>query len=64
MRLHYQPHVPSFNELQVLARKYPPHLMHETWEEFLYFEKPLNQDEFNQEMELPPSEATSTILGG
>lgn len=37
-----QPRMPTFHELQSAARKYPPRQIHETWEEFLYFESEIN----------------------
>ncbi|CAM9565516.1 unnamed protein product [Ascophyllum nodosum] len=38
MSLSKWPKTPTFHELQVKARRYPPREIHETWGEFLYFE--------------------------
>lgn len=42
MRLAMWPAVPTFHQLQAAAKKYPPRMIHETWEEFLYFESEIN----------------------
>lgn len=45
MRLAKYPQVPTFHQLQTAAKKYPPRMIHETWEEFLYFESEINFEE-------------------
>ncbi|CAM9808969.1 unnamed protein product, partial [Laminaria digitata] len=45
MSLSRYPVTPSFHELQMKARRYPPSQIHETWEEFLYFEREILEDE-------------------
>lgn len=45
MSLAKYPYTPSFHELQTKARMYPPSQIHETWEEFLYFEREIKEDE-------------------
>lgn len=44
MHLAKYPRVPTFHELQMAARKYPPRHIHATWEEFLYFESEINAE--------------------
>lgn len=45
MSLAKWPKTPTFHELQVKARRYPPREIHETWEEFLYFESEIVDEE-------------------
>lgn len=50
MNLAKWPKTPTFHELQVKARRYPPREIHETWEEFLYFESEIVDEEDESEV--------------
>lgn len=41
MPLRYLPHRPGQFELQEMGRKFPPHYLHETWLDFLYWDAEL-----------------------
>ena len=41
LTLKREPHKPSVYELRERGRKYPPNYLHETWEDFLYWDVPL-----------------------
>lgn len=51
MRLNKYPRTPTFSELQNKARRYPPSQIHETWEDYLYFEQEIIDDEEEKEEE-------------
>lgn len=41
MALNRQPHKPSMYQLQELGRRFPPHYLHESWVDYLYWDTPL-----------------------
>eukprot|EP00903_Cladosiphon_okamuranus_P009057 g8659.t1 len=45
MSLNKYPQTPTFSQLQNLARRYPPNEIHETWEDYLYFDSEIREDE-------------------
>lgn len=45
MSLAKYPQTPTFSQLQNLARRYPPTEIHETWEDYLYFESEILEEE-------------------
>lgn len=51
MTLAKYPRTPSFSELQSKARRYPPSEIHETWEDYLYFESEIVEDDEENEEE-------------
>lgn len=51
MTLAKYPETPTFSELQNKARRYPPSWIHETWEDYLYFESEIAEDEEKNEEE-------------
>ena len=42
MKLRYRPRVPSSYELQNIGRRYPPNYLHESWNDFLYWDSELD----------------------
>ena len=42
MHPHRKPHRPSNYELQEMGRKFPPHHLHETWMDYLYWDVELD----------------------
>jgi len=42
MNLRYRPRVPSSYELQNIGRRYPPNYLHESWNDFLYWDSELD----------------------
>jgi 5-methylcytosine-specific restriction endonuclease McrA len=38
MHLHARPHPPSAFQLQEMGRRFPPHYMHQTWLDYLYWD--------------------------
>ncbi|CAB1104310.1 unnamed protein product [Ectocarpus sp. CCAP 1310/34] len=45
MSLAKYPVTPTFSQLQAKARRYPPLEIHETWEDYLYFESEILEEE-------------------
>ncbi len=45
MSLVKYPQTPTFSQLQNLARRYPPLEIHETWEDYIYFESEILEEE-------------------
>lgn len=51
MSLANYPQTPTFSQLQNLARRYPPNEIHETWEDYLYFESEIVEEDEDEEQE-------------
>lgn len=51
MSLNKYPQTPTFSQLQNLARRYPPNEIHETWEDYLYFDSEILEDEEGHEQQ-------------
>ncbi|CAM9513164.1 unnamed protein product, partial [Discosporangium mesarthrocarpum] len=45
MKLRAHPRVPTAYELQSVARRYPTINIHQTWEQFLYYEQSISDGE-------------------
>ena len=41
MGLHTRPYQPNTHELQEHGRAFPPHYLHETWRDYLYWDSEL-----------------------
>jgi hypothetical protein len=41
MQLRSRPHQPTSHELQDKGRAFPPHYLHETWRDYLYWDSEL-----------------------
>ena len=41
MSLRSRPHQPTTHELQANGRAFPPHYLHETWRDYLYWDAEL-----------------------
>jgi len=42
MRPRRRPHRPSMHELQEMGRRFPPHHLHESWQDYLYWDTELD----------------------
>lgn len=51
MSLNRYPQTPTFSQLQNLARRYPPSEIHETWEDYLYFESEILEEDEDEQQE-------------
>lgn len=62
MTLAKYPKTPSFSELQNKARRYPPCEIHETWEDYLYFDSEIiEEDEEENQKEENEEEGTEAL---